>query len=59
MFLAALGIPTAAQDRTALTIEENLSAAIPIAEADQHLIHRQVPAYPPLARAARLKVLCD
>jgi TonB family protein len=65
MFLAALGIPTAAQDRTALTIEENLSAAIPIAEADQHLIHRQVPAYPPLARAARfegvvrLKLLVD
>ncbi len=63
-FLTALSIP-AAQDRTALPVPNNLPAAIPIADADQHLVHRQVPAYPPLAKAAlfegvvRLKLLVD
>jgi hypothetical protein len=36
-FLTALGILTAAHDRTALPIENSLPVAIPIAEADQHL----------------------
>jgi TonB family protein len=64
-FLTALSIPAAAQDRTALPVPNNLPAAIPIADADRHLVHRQVPAYPPLAKAARfegvvrLKLLVD
>ena len=64
-FLATLAIPARAQDHSAPPIQNNLPASIPIAEADQHLVHRQVPAYPPLAKAARvegvvrLKLLVD
>jgi len=64
-FLTALVFPAAAQDRTALPIENSFPATILITEAEQHLAHRQIPAYPPLAKAARvegvvrLKLLVD
>src|SRR5579859_7971549 len=53
-FLATLSVPAVAQDRAALPVQNNL-LTIQLAEADQHLAQRQVPAYPPLAKAARIE----
>src|ERR1035441_11111686 len=55
MSLLMLGTCPATQDRHIQPVEDRSSTLIPIHEADQHLIQRKPPRYPPLAKAARIQ----
>jgi len=54
LYLIIVGTLAATQDHPVLPTS-NLSVAIPIREADQHLIERKSPTYPPLAKAAKVE----
>lgn len=56
MCLMIVGASAVAQDRhLPVPIEDGSSTLIPIREADEHLIQRKPPIYPPLAKAVRIE----
>jgi uncharacterized protein len=50
-----IGVLLNAQTKSEVPSVPDAAATIPLAEAEQHLIQRRVPVYPPLAKAARVE----